>query len=330
MAVRVLLKATEVQLGRFVVMLVKFMGAALLTIALGGCGGGGSGGPAFTPAPPTPKPTPAPSASTVTIFADPKVGKYAAVGAWANQGDPAKAEERITTIVSVAANQPQIRYTEAGAYEVTFPGAAPGLLDHLAGGEGPDNSSFTVGKRGSFNITKSRLAGYDYSELAYWANPDNDFGYTLDQGAVAFGTATPTGSVPVTGSATFDGVIAGTTDAKLPDGDGYWYARDAGGTVTLSFDFASGTLGGEMHLLVGGDGMNPIDVGTYSFTQTVFGVGSTGYSGRFDTAITGINFFQGIFTGPNAQETIGSWAVPFQLDGADHQALGAWIAKLGQ
>jgi hypothetical protein len=43
----------------------------------------------------------------------------------------------------------------------------------------------------------------------------------------------------------------------------------------------------------------------------------------------GPNFFLGQFTGPNAQETIGAWALPFIYsdDGQVHQAMGAWIAK---
>lgn len=311
--------------------------AAMSALCLSACGGGGNG-TAFIPAPPpppppTPTPTPTPTpASTVTIFAQPKVGTYGSAGAYTNLGDPASAGERIKAVLSETADQPSIRYTESGHYEVTLPGEAPKILVHREGAEpGPDNIFFSLepDSRAAITTSAARKSGYLYSELATWSRPDLDFGYTTDSGAVAFGTLTAAGGVPLTGSATYQGIIAGITDAKIALDNGYWMPRAAGGTVTLQFDFGSGTLGGEMALMINGDGMNPIDVGTYAFTQTIFSIGSTGYSGRFDTSIDGFNFFSGLFTGPNAEETIGSWAVPFQLEGANHQALGAWIARRG-
>jgi hypothetical protein len=68
----------------------------------------------------------------------------------------------------------------------------------------------------------------------------------------------------------------------------------------------------------------------------MFSRGSTTYSGRFDTPVVGQNFFLGRFTGPGAEETIGSWALPFLFDkggefvkpdGQVHQAFGAWMAR---
>jgi len=133
--------------------------------------------------------------------------------------------------------------------------------------------------------------------------------------------------VPLSGTASYQGVVSGLTDAKTFDSpSNSWLLLPAGGTVGLNFDFASGSLSGQMALSVSG-GMNPISVGNFTFAQTVFSRGSTSYSGKFDTSLPGFNFFNGSFTGPHAEETIGDWAVPFTLDGQNHQAIGAWIAK---
>jgi hypothetical protein len=155
-------------------------------------------------------------------------------------------------------------------------------------------------------------------------------------GNFAFGMATPAGAVPVTGSATFQGKVAGMTDILVYD---YLYggygSLSVDGTVQLNFDFAGGKLSGSMALFIP-DGMQPFKIGDFAFKDTVFGAGSTTYSGKFESASAGQNFFLGQFTGPAAQETIGTWAVPFLFnksadftlaDGQVHQATGAWIGK---
>jgi hypothetical protein len=116
---------------------------------------------------------------------------------------------------------------------------------------------------------------------------------------------------------------------------GGYYPLSTDGFVTLDFDFGAGKLAGKMDLFLP-DGMNAAPLGSFAFRDTVLSSGS--YSGSFDTAVHGQNFFLGRFTGPNAQETIGAWAIPFVFnqngqylhgDGQSHQAFGAWIAKRG-
>jgi len=181
----------------------------------------------------------------------------------------------------------------------------------------------------SFVITGSRNNGYRYSEMAKWARPDLDFAQTVDMGFLAFGTPTLASAVPVTGSASYQGQILGATDLSAAACDCSNFPIQVEGTVALNFDFGAGTLGGSMSMaLSSGWGAQP--VGEYNFVQTVFSPGSTTYSGRFDTNLSGSNFFLGRFTGPNAEETIGAWAVPFTFQNGTHQAIGAWIAKRGQ
>ncbi|MEO7240009.1 MAG: hypothetical protein ABIW16_01285, partial [Sphingomicrobium sp.] len=161
--------------------------------------------------------------------------------------------------------------------------------------------------------------GYSYSELGAWGSAASGrLGY------VAFGSATPAGGVPVTGSASYQGIVAGSSDVMTPDNLlGGFVPSAVSGTVALTFDFAGGTLDGSMTVA-----LDSTKLGTFAFTDTVFSAGATAYSGTFDTTVAGQNFFLGQFTGPYAEETIGAWALPFLFggDGKTHQAFGAWIA----
>jgi hypothetical protein len=308
---------------------------AAAAVALCACGGGGGGGAsiASTPTPPpTPPPPPPPPAAEVRIFATPTVGEYATVGV-STQDSLVTATGRITTVSTAQADQPQIRYTASGHYEVKLPGADWDRLTFYKGasGFGPDYNYFQpagVGQNYGFVvISVARNQGYLYSEMASWGNlnlsAEGGFGY------FAFGTPTPAGAVPTTGSASFTGRAIGSSDVM--DADhlyGGYTPRGVDGTVDLNFNFGSGALTGVLDLYLN-DGMNPISLGQYNFTQTVFSPGSTTYSGRFDTSLSGINFFNGRFTGPSANETIAAWAVPFRINpgGTTHQAIGAWIAR---
>jgi hypothetical protein len=319
-----------------------FVGTAAVALTLGACGGGG--GVASMPAPAA-APTPAPpaTAASITIFANPSAGQYAIAGAsiagpGGNLDTYTSASDRFGAVSSADQDQPQIRYNAGGYYEIEMPGAAWDRLIPYKGDVNPDpatNNYFqpqSVAQNYGYLVTSNtRNSGYSYSELAGWGSAAAG-----RWGWVAFGTPTVDGGVPVSGSATYSGVAEGSADIMTADGlyGGYDTAHLTG-SVTLNFDFAKGTLGGSMALSLG-DGMQPLDLGTFNFSQTVFSAGSTTYSGKFDTTAAGDNFFLGRFTGPHAEETIGAWALPFVFDkGGDflkadnqtHQAFGAWIAK---
>ena len=115
----------------------------------------------------------------------------------------------------------------------------------------------------------------------------------------------------------------------------FYYPITIDGTVSLTFDFGAGNLGGSMTLSTP-DGMQPLKLGSFAFADPVYSVGSQTYSGSFATSEAGSNFFAGRFTGPRAEETNGTFAVPFrfstsgefiQADGHVHTAIGAWVAK---
>ena len=65
------------------------------------------------------------------------------------------------------------------------------------------------------------------------------------------------------------------------------------------------------------------------FINTVYSAGSTTFSGKFDSALSGANSFSGLFTGPAAQELLGSLAFPYTspVDSKNYQAAGAFVAK---
>jgi hypothetical protein len=70
-------------------------------------------------------------------------------------------------------------------------------------------------------------------------------------------------------------------------------------------------------------------LGPFAFSDTVYSTGSTSFSGRFDTDVAGLNSFSGLFTGPNAEELMGNFALPYRspVDNQTYQAAGAFVGK---
>ena len=300
--------------------------ATTLALSLTACGGGG-GSASFLPPPPPPPPPPQ---AAVAIFAQPVVGEFASVGASANASDITNLNAPLGTISTADADQLHIRFTNAGQYEIELPGQEwDQLIPYGQGTEGTvitdsDNDVLLV-------LSGSKDKGYKYSELASYRTGGPD---TI--GALAFGTLTHAGAVPTTGSATYNGIVMGKSDVIASDSFDGPNRAIVTGSVKLDFNFAAGSLAGAM--TVGLDDMagDPLALGTFDFKNTVFSAGSTSYSGKFDSSTAGQNFFLGQFTGPNAEETIGAWALPFVLDTGNstieadhqpHQLFGAWIAK---
>lgn len=321
-------------------------GVSAIALALTACGGGGGGGVAPIPSPtpsPTPTPTPTPPPPPITIFGSPSPGEYGVVGAsiagpGGNLDTYSSASDRFGAVSGADQDQAHIRYTSGGFYEVEMPGQQwDRLVPYKGDSNPPPDEDYFQPDGVPMNyaylvISRSRLLGYDYSELADWGSAAAG-----RRGFVAFGTLTPTGAVPVTGSASYSGIAAGSADVLSAD---YLYGGYVPayltGSVQLDFDFSKGALGGALNLSFD-DGTTKTPLGTFAFKDTVFSAGSTSYSGRFDTnATSGSNFFAGRFTGPHAAETIGAWALPFVYssgpagmppDNQTHQAFGAWIAK---
>lgn len=280
----------------------------------------------------TPPPPPPPSAAAVTIFADPVAGEYASVGAsiagpGGNLDTYDTADVSFTPVSSASADQPSIRYT-GSSYEIEMPAGSWDKLVPYGGlsNPGPDNTYFepdSINTNEGYLVTSnSRTRGYTHVELGSWGSQAaGRWGY------VAFGTPTPGSDIPVTGSATFNGFIVGSSDVMVAD---YLYGGyvplAVGGTIDLNFNFGGSSLSGSMSpTLFTLDGEQSL--GTFVFSDTVYSAGSTTFSGRFDTPLSGDNFFLGRFFGPDAREMGGGWALPIQYDGSSHQAFGGFIAR---
>jgi hypothetical protein len=301
-------------------------GAALAAaLPLCACGGGSGGGVASIP-PPPPSPTPAPPPATtpegantsLNIIDNAPTGEFALAGAVVGWSAPL-----------AAAEQPQMRYDAASdTYEVQFPGTGwqtlwtkdtslPDWARQVGiGADGQGGMSLNLDRR------PNGPDDYPYSSIGFYGDTVHG-----TNGFVAFGVATPADAVPTSGSAQYNGVIDGLSDI-------YVYVPGAGpdpwptplgvsGTVTLSFNFSNGTLGGSMKpVLSSGESL-----GSFTFTNSVYSAGA--YSGEFNSSASGANGFYGQLTGPNGEELIGAWALPFHYsgDGQDHEAVGAWVAK---
>jgi hypothetical protein len=103
------------------------------------------------------------------------------------------------------------------------------------------------------------------------------------------------------------------------------------GSISFLFDFGKGSLAGEMKPELEG-GWDAIPLGTYTFRDTVFSVGSTSFSGAFKVPGSDApSFFSGNFTGPNAVELMGSWKAPFvdPVSNTSGTMAGVFLGKTG-
>jgi hypothetical protein len=230
-----------------------------------------------------------------------------------------------STIAPEGADQVKIAYSVTEhAYVVTLPGVGQGELV----GRELQNSA---GKKLAFVDFEPKSSGYTYANLAYWVSGDgtND----LKIGTFVFGTPTASGDVPVTGSATYMGTIAAETDeAFVRTSEGFVTPVYINGTVTMNFDFAAGNLSGKIAPeLQCWNCLSGTPLATSNFTQTVFSKGSTNFSGKFDTALPGANWFNGIFAGPNAAEAMAKFQAPYvdPFTSVNHEMSGVWVAKKG-
>ncbi len=292
------LARTSLKLGR-----ILLAGAALGLAACGG-GGGGSG----LNSTPTPPPPPPPGQAPVKIFpAVTASTDFAVIGSEAS--GPTSA---LTTAgFSVRYDAP------SGTYIMDFPSTEPGVFTAFA--EDTPNDSYWNGSAGGKEVSVRKPTNPDlplsYTTLAAYGifeDAPATFGW------LAFGTATPAGGVPVTGSAAYTAEVAGSTIDRF---------QSVGGTATLQFNFGAGTRSGHFDpVFLDSSG----HLGRYDFVNTVYGSGSTIFSGQLSRAGLAQNgTFDGQFTGPNAQELMARWNAPYTdlLTGQQSTIFGVWVGR---
>lgn len=285
------------------------IGAAAL--ALCACGGGSSGrGSGFAPLP-----LPPPPAQGGAIISGASTSQqFAAIGvSYSFEGDePLRfgADEQLQVRYVQSSNSYEVQLSHSEAWEsiTEFPGNGGNPIHYMG-----DTASLWI-RSGDYTA----LGGYQYSSMFQWSSME---GTTV--GEQAIGVATPATAIPVTGSASYVGQLLGHTSEVQSGSD-----MQIGGSINLAFNFGLGTLSGSISPTLYQD-FAPFSLGTFNFTNTVYSVGSPTFGGTFDTDIPGINSFSGLFTGPNAQELIGNFALPYQspIDGTNQQAAGAFVGS---
>ena len=231
-----------------------------------------------------------------------------------------------STIAADGADQVQIAYSAAEqAYLVTLPSVGQGQLVGRELRDSAGNLLATVD-------FEPQSSGYTYANLASWLSGagTND----LKIGNFVFGTPTASGDVPLTGSATYMGTIAAQTDDTdlSRTSEGFVHARLHRGYRDHEFRLRSRkTQRPDRPELNRWNCLYGTPLATSALTQTVFSKGSTSFSGKFDTALPGANWFNGIFAGPNAAEAMAKFQLPYvdPFTSANHEMSGVWVAKKG-
>jgi len=204
-----------------------------------------------------------------------------------------------------SAHQLQVRYVaSSNTYELELPETDQWFQYHPSGGGA---------------LVDVRSTGTQYSALLSWLDGATFFG------TEAIGIATPASGVPVSGSASYSGQIAGDTPEIHSN-----VGLGVRGAIELSFNFGLGSLSGSVTpTLFSAQNLTTYDLGTLNFVQTVYSTGSTTFSGKFDTALPGMNSLSGQFTGPHAEELIGNFAFPYRspIDSQTYQADGAFVGS---
>lgn len=296
--------------------IAKLSTALVAALLVAGCGGGAAGsGPGFAPRPPDPPPPPPlrdPNSASKVIDAADTSQTFAA------QGQNLYSESNVSIRYEAATDQ----------YYVTIPGQAEALLYNQAGPFADGSAQYTTGY-GGYTLTTlvsgaatDAARNYRYSNLATFTS-GGGFGVT------AFGMATPESAVPVTGTASYSGLLKGNSSEQVDYGGWGMYAGEISGSIDLAFDFAAGNLSGSLNPVLTLDERH--DLGTLTFSQPVWGVGLSAFSSGLTGAIlTGAPAgITGQFTGPAAQELIGSFFFGYvsPVSGQDSSAAGAFVAR---
>lgn len=294
--------------------------ACCLTACGGGGGGGGNSGVSSTPPPPAPPPASGlTQGGPVKIFPGIDVStQFATIGLEASRPGPSQ---------TLTGDGFSVRYdAPAGVYVVDLPSTQAAGFHEYAGST--PNGTWWGGQL--LDTSGSWQAG---ASVLKPSNPQLQLSYTtLLQydtsgmspeafGAVAFGTPTSASAIPATGSASYTAFVAGSSV------DNAYYIR---GSASLQFNFGAGTLSGHLDPLIYDMGGGALGLGRYNFTNTVFSAGSTSFSGQLSNpSVPGTGSFNGIFTGPAAQELMARWQAPFVNPHSQQtsQMFGLWVGR---
>lgn len=186
---------------------------------------------------------------------------------------------------------------ERGLYYMTMPGAEGGMMITRRYDGVVETQLADVGTRAIVPFTSVSIADKAFDTTARYSFTGSAQDGTINTPYLAV-VPTSASDVPVTGSASF-----------AVQGHGDWIEVSG----AMDFDFASGTLEGFFDALATEDWGDDPALGRYQFADTVFGVGSTTFSGGLvndrDPTMTGS--FAGLFAGPGAAEVAGQFSFAY-------------------
>ena len=301
----------------------QFVAALILPLAVAGCGSGGSEA-GVASVPPPPPPPPPPQAASAIIPAATASQQFVTVGAAYSTPAAAYVEMDVLDPNFSDSAQLHVRYDSASqTYEIQLPASTVWSPIHETaryyGDAGEESALYRAGSPQDFGAFHYQLpANLQYSALLEWFT-DTKLGFA------AIGIPTVSGNMPVSGTASYAGVIAGsTTEIFFDPWEAVYFPGLIRGTISLAFNFGTGNLSGQISPTLGSTTLPGLD-----FTSTVYSTGSTNFSGAFGTTLSGINSFSGRFTGPAGQELIGNFAFPYTspTGGGTEQAAGAFVGR---
>jgi hypothetical protein len=306
-----------------------------LAIGLAACGGGGGGGGLVSiPPPPTPTPTPTPAAATIGAPAR-AIAPNASLFPQATSGGPTMQAHSMTvfplleTAVSVRPGRAEADTTtmNGGAtlafssfvntgdasYRLNAANPVLGLSDVLLThdpGSGAYKANLAAGAAASLDIFTLSWTTY-----GSWAvvMPDG----TRTEAAFVTGYATPTGSVPTTGTATYNGITVGRTYHPQAGEVNGARSYNVNGDATLVANFGSGVITGSLtNMTSNASWYDSVPWNSVSLLGAISGGQFTGTSaatsapanpGALGGSATGT--FAGMFFGPSAQELGAVWTL---------------------
>lgn len=185
------------------------------------------------------------------------------------------------------------------------------------------NATFTVYSKlgGSLTLTilnpGSPTLNLSYVTYGNWVFKDDAFQENFATGYMVFGIRTAAGSMPRSGTATFNGQTVGT----MVDAGGTLYT--VSGTGSLAADFAAATISGNFTGMEARNVQNSAVKPWRDFktTGTISGNAFNGSAASKDGALSGLHY--GGFFGPAAAEAGSNWF----LSGGNEVAYGAFVGK---
>ena len=184
-----------------------------------------------------------------------------------------------------------------------MPATAPGSLDVYQTGDRYWNATLggqqAAGSATTIDVFRPGSQNWDfaltYTSFALYETSDGAMG------AVAFEIPTAASAMPTAGSASYNAFVAAQDENFI----------GIRGTAKLQFDFGAGTLAGHFDPVIYDYLAGNTPLGHYDFANTVFGAGSTSFSGQLSNSkVTGLGSFEGQFTGPEAQELMARFSAP--------------------